>query len=86
MVYWRGAQPPISVLWPQFWLATLGDLSDVLLLNVARLNQASGGMLATLIAARLLAVGFGIEPYADAAAFFEPFVDIIKRAMRKRLN
>src|SRR5258708_31284155 len=20
MVYWRGAQPPISVLWPQFWL------------------------------------------------------------------
>src|SRR5260221_12052501 len=19
MVYWRGAQPPISVLWPQFW-------------------------------------------------------------------
>ena len=20
MVYWRGAQPPISVPWPQFWL------------------------------------------------------------------
>src|SRR5438552_3434093 len=20
LVYWRGAQPPISVLWPQFWL------------------------------------------------------------------
>ena len=58
--------------------ATLGDLGDVFLLNFARLDQASGGMAASPIAARLLAVGFGIGPYDSAAAFFEPFADIIE--------
>lgn len=64
----------------------MADVSDVTLINIARLDQVSGGLVGKLITERLFAVGFGIGPYANAVAFFEPIEAIIAQVRHKRLN
>jgi hypothetical protein len=66
--------------------STMSDVSDDLLQATAALNDLTAGLLSALISARLLAIGFEVAPYADAAAFYESLIDIADRAKRHRLN
>jgi hypothetical protein len=61
--------------------ATIVRVDDELLLTVALLARAvqdhgAGDLVAELISAKLLAVGFEIEPFADATAFLKTLTDV----------
>ena len=55
--------------------ATMGMVSDDVLLKLATANQLSEGLLSTLIATRLSEVGGALPVYEDAKAFFQSLVE-----------
>ena len=71
--------------------ATIVDVPDDVLLDIARINQVTSGLLSTLITAKLFSIGFTVAPYADAAAFYRSITDLRDEAAArvmtcKRLN
>ena len=69
--------------------ATMGMVSDDVLLKLATANQLSEGLLSQLIATRLSEVGGALPLYDDAKVFFAPIewqVDAILQNARQRLN
>jgi hypothetical protein len=65
----------------------LGEIPDSLLLDIATLNDVSGGLISRMIGAKLLATGAGPSlDFANAAEFFKSFEDAIETTRRKRLN
>ena len=65
---------------------TMRDVDDDLLLRVAMIDDVTNGLVSQLISALLCAIGFEIEPYASATAFYQSLADILDRAKAKRLN
>lgn len=65
-------------------------MPDDLLIRVADLNTVTGGLLSKLLTARLFAIGYEIDPYVDAVAFYQSLAVIVDQAAarvnRKRLN
>ena len=63
--------------------ATMGMVSDDVLLKLATANQLSEGLLSQLIAARLSEVGGALPLYDDAKAFFAPLVEQVDQMLRR---
>jgi hypothetical protein len=66
--------------------ATMHQVDDAVMLDVAMLNEASDGMASKLIAARLIAIGFELPPFGSAAEFFALFATMIEKARKWRLQ
>ena len=66
--------------------STLHQVDDAVMVDVARINEASEGMASKLITARLLAIGFELPPFGSAAAFFALFDVMIEKVHRRRLQ
>ena len=62
--------------------ATMGMVSDDVLLKLATANQLSEGPLSTLIATRLSEVGGALPVYEDAA-FFQSLVEQVDQILRR---
>ena len=63
--------------------ATMGMVSDEVLLKLATANQLSEGMLSQLIATRLSEIGGALPLYDDAKAFFQPLVEQVDQILRR---
>src|SRR5258705_4392334 len=61
--------------------ATMGMVSDDVLLKLATANQLSEGLLSQLIATRLSEVGGALPLYDDAKAFFQPLVEQVDQKL-----
>src|SRR5258705_6494013 len=63
--------------------ATMGMVSDDVLLKLATANQLSEGLLSRLIATRLSEIGGALPLYNDAKAFFQPLVEQVDQILRR---
>jgi hypothetical protein len=63
--------------------ATMGMVSDDVLLKLATANQLSEGLLSQLIATRLSEIGGALPLYDDAKAFFQPLVEQVDQILRR---
>ena len=63
--------------------ATMGMVSDDVLLKLATANQLSERLLAQLIATRLLEIGGVLPLYEDAKAFFQSLVERVDQILRR---
>jgi hypothetical protein len=66
--------------------ATMHQVDDEVMLDVAVINKAGDGMASKLIAARLLAIGFELPPFGSAGEFFALFATMIEKARKRRLQ
>ncbi len=63
--------------------ATMGMVSDDVLLKLATANQLSERLLSQLIATRLSEIGGVLPLYDDAKAFFQPLVEQVDQILRR---
>jgi hypothetical protein len=63
--------------------ATMGMVSDDVLLKLATANQLSEGLLSQLIATRLSEIGGALPLSDDAKAFFQPLVEQVDEILRR---
>jgi hypothetical protein len=63
--------------------ATMGMVSDDVLLKLATANQLSEGLFSQLIATRLSEIGGALPLYDDAKAFFQPLVEQVDQILRR---
>jgi hypothetical protein len=63
--------------------ATMGMVSDHVLLKLATANQLNEGLLSQLIATRLSEIGGALPLYDDAKTFFQPLVEQVDQILRR---
>ena len=63
--------------------ATMGMVSDDVLLKLVTANQLSEGLLSQLIATRLSEIGGALPLYDDAMTFFQPLVEQVDQILRR---
>ena len=66
--------------------ATMPDVPDDLVIQVAALRNLVGELASELITARLFAIHFDILPYASATEFFLSLVAVCRGGSSRRLN
>jgi hypothetical protein len=56
---------------------TMRDVPDELLMRIANLDVITDGLLSSRISAKLCAIGFEIDAFDNATAFYQSFVALI---------
>jgi hypothetical protein len=89
--YSRFATHAVAAQW-QWWsmmksigkiASTMDQITDDMLVKLARVNEVSEGTLSSLMAPRLVEVGFALPLCEDAAMFFSPLVEKVDAILRR---